>query len=49
MLAQGRFEFLEFELFVEEADLEERIDGLLKLAGVVLDEFLEGLLSIDEF
>lgn len=41
-------EFLEFELFVEKADLKERLDGLREHAGIVLDEFFEGVFSIDK-
>ena len=42
-------EFLQFELFVEEADLVEGVEDLEELSWVVFDEFFEGLIAIYEF
>ena len=41
-------EFLELELFVEEADLVEGVEGLLEFAGTVCDELIEGVIAIYE-
>ena len=42
-------EFLQFDLFIEEADLIEGFERLLELTGVVFDEFFKGLIAVDEF
>ena len=41
-------EFLEFELFVEEADLVEGVESLLEFAGAVFDEVIEGVIAVNE-
>jgi hypothetical protein len=42
-------EFLQFELFVEKADLIEWSESLLELSGVVFYKFFKGLITIYEF
>lgn len=41
-------EFLQLELFVEEADLVEGVESLLEFAGAVFDELLEGVIAVYE-
>ena len=41
-------EFLELELFVEEADLVEGVESLLEFAGAVFDELIEGVIAVNE-
>ena len=42
-------EFLQFDLFIEEADLIEGFERLLELTWVVFDEIFEGLIAVYKF